>query len=816
SGGHATVYKSANWRFLAVCNGRLMAQDLEKGLLTFENEVWTPFINTTSLPADVLFTSAFTLSGDSTLLATRKNGLFLLSGKQLNPIRSPFLDQVAGKYISGISRVNATHFAVITNLEGCYIIDIRGNLIQSFSIREGLQNNNLLSIFLDKEKNIWLGLDNGIDCIAYNNAIRHIYPENLNESSGYASIIHNDHLYIGTANGLYRVRLDGSPDLSFVKGRFEPVENTNGQVWNLSEVNNNLYLGHHDGGFLIRENKATLVDNTSGFWNFMPLSNVLPSSTVISGTYHGINFYTARNGLLNRQGQAPFESARFVVVDNGAIWSSHPYKGIFKVTQNANGELRVQQYGKKEGVASVNGNYIFKIKNRIILTTESGILEYNAARDRFESSPYYNAIFGTFPIRYLKEDPSGNIWFVYDKVLGVVDFSQLKPQIIYLPELTNKMVSGFESVYPVNEQNVFIGGEKGFYHINYEQYRKNTYDLVVQIRTVKAIGKTDSLLFGGYLGEANELKKASLSRAISIDHSWNSMHFEFASPTYAQQASIEYSYYLEGFDKKWSEFSKKTEKEYTNLPAGNYVFSVKVRNNLGSESAITRFPFTVLPPWYETLWAYLAYGILIIVGFFFLFRQQKLKFQRQRMRFEEEQKRLQYLHQLELEKNEKEIIKLRNEKLEAEIQHKNTELASTAMHLLQKGELLTKIKEDITRLNKQKVTEPSQDELKKIIKTLNEEDKMDKDWEHFSKHFDKVHSNFLVSLKEKFPLLSPNEMKLCAYLRMNLSSKEIAQLMNISVRGVEISRYRLRKKLQLQKEMNLFDYLISIHPLENN
>ena len=97
-----------------------------------------------------------------------------------------------------------------------------------------------------------------------------------------------------------------------------------------------------------------------------------------------------------------------------------------------------------------------------------------------------------------------------------------------------------------------------------------------------------------------------------------------------------------------------------------------------------------------------------------------------------------------------------------------------------------------------------------MVKALNEDENLDQEWEYFTKHFDKVHSGFIVKLKEKHAKISNNELKLCAYLRMNLSTKEIAQLMNISVRGVEISRYRLRKKLNLATDTNLFDYLINI------
>ena len=124
--------------------------------------------------------------------------------------------------------------------------------------------------------------------------------------------------------------------------------------------------------------------------------------------------------------------------------------------------------------------------------------------------------------------------------------------------------------------------------------------------------------------------------------------------------------------------------------------------------------------------------------------------------------------------------------------------------------MLSKIKSELTRVIKGLDNPQAAVELKKMIKTLSEDDNLDKEWEKFSKHFDKVHSDFLSELKEKHPAITPNELKLCAYLRMNLSTKEIAQLMNISVRGVEISRYRLRKKLQIPTETSLFDHLINI------
>jgi DNA-binding CsgD family transcriptional regulator len=315
------------------------------------------------------------------------------------------------------------------------------------------------------------------------------------------------------------------------------------------------------------------------------------------------------------------------------------------------------------------------------------------------------------------------------------------------------------------------------------------------------------LQFGGYGANIQQLKLPA-GKAAEFNHQFNSFHFEFASPMFGQLANIEYSYYLQGFDANWIDFNKKTEKDYTNLPPGNYVFKVKARNNLGNESAISEYAFVVLPPWYQTTVAYVIYILLAAFGTWLLYRFLRRKFIAQQQRHEEEQRRLQYLHQLEMDKAEKELVQLRNEKLEAEIVNKNSELATTAMHLVQKSDVLLKIKEQMIKLKNTPATAENATDLKKILKTLNEENKMEEQWQQFSLHFDKVHSDFLVTLKTRYPKLSNSEMKLCAYLRMNLSTKEMAQLMNISVRGVEISRYRLRKKLQIPTETNLFDFLM--------
>jgi ligand-binding sensor domain-containing protein/DNA-binding CsgD family transcriptional regulator len=811
----ATFNAPDEWSYLGLCNGRLYAHDYKTGLMIFENDAWTPLASINPLPINDPVTSILPIRKDSALITTLKNGIFILTATGITKMQSVNTGLFQNSRIYAAAVVNTDWVALATSNNGIAIIDLKGDIIQSFARPEGLQNNNVLSIFLDRQSNLWLGLDNGIDLIAYNSAIKQINPSPQG-GSGYTAIIYNNRLFAGTTNGLYCVALQPMNDLSFSKGNFLAVNNTIGQTWGLSNINNQLLLGHHEGAFVIKDNTAQQISSDPGFWNFIPLSRTFPTAQIVAGNYKGLNFFNFINGQFVQTAQIPDfnESSRFVAIDpNDNIWVSHPYHGVYKISKKNNGGYATDTFTDKKGLPSILNNHVYKIKNEIVVAAEKGVFSYNQQKDIFEPSPWYNKILGTQSIRYLKEDAAGNIWFIHEKMLGVIDMSGKEPVVIYIPELNNKMLSGFEFIYPVDENNIFLGGEKGFFHINYEKYKKTLPDLQLQVRTVRIINKTDSILFGGYFKEVNEKQIQEAGDIPQINYNWKTLRFEFSSALFGYQSNLEYSYRLKGFDENWSTWATRTEKEYTNLSPGSFTFEVKVRSNLGNESVAASYSFKVLPPWYQTIWAKLFYLLVLIAGLFSIYKWQQKKFKLQQKKYEEEQKRLLYIHDLEISKTESEIVVLRNEKLEADINFKNSELASSAMHLVKKGELLSKIKEGLTHIMKVFDNPQGNTEIKKLIKSLSEDDNIDKEWENFTKHFDKVHSDFVAGLKEKHPTITGNELKLCAYLRMNLSTKEIAQLMNISVRGVEISRYRLRKKIGIASETNLFDYLIEINKI---
>jgi DNA-binding CsgD family transcriptional regulator len=289
----------------------------------------------------------------------------------------------------------------------------------------------------------------------------------------------------------------------------------------------------------------------------------------------------------------------------------------------------------------------------------------------------------------------------------------------------------------------------------------------------------------------------------------NSLRFAFGAPTFGSGNPVRYSVLLEGLDKNWSAWNGQTLLDYAHLPAGTYTFKVRARNSAGVESPVAAFHFRIRPPWYAGFWAYVAYILAVIAGISALFFRQQRKFETEKAELASEHLQESAAQRQRMQQHEQEIIRLQKEKLESEVQHKNKELALATMHLVQKGEILTSLQEELDKILQKKVDgQTLRQELQRILRVLQYDAQIADDWEQFAYHFDAVYGDFLKRLRDQFPGLSPNDYRLCAYLRMNLSTKEIAHLMNISIRGVEGARYRLRKKLNLPNEDNLVAFLM--------
>lgn len=811
NGGITVHTPVSEWLFLGEAAGRLFAQDKNRGLLEFRNKQWVP-LNNANIMEEAIVASVLPIGTDSVFVATITNKNYLLHNNTLQRLNTgPWQDL----YTPSFAKLSNNAYVMATSTDGCVIRTLDGCVIQRIAAAEGLRNTNVTRVFVDRDQNIWAGVDNTIAVIGYNSAVKFFRPNTENDVTGFSTRILGNKLYVSSSNGVYVAQLAGGiADHSLYQGKFSLVNGSDrGEAWRLEEVNGQLILAHNNGIFLINDELAKPVATGTGSWMFLPLSSGYPIQDMLVGTYYGVDMLRYSNGRFKRAGTltGQADSYRFLERDeDGTIWASHPYRGIYRLTLSSDSTAyAVRLFTRDDGLPSSYQNFVFRIKNRIVFATEAGVYEFDRAAGRFMPSQSF-ALFAGIPIKYLKDDADGNVWFCSGKKIGVAKSvaDSISGGIFYFPEIEGLNTSGFENIYPYDKSNIYIGSETGIIHLNYEKYRTNTPQPRVLLSVVNISGKKDSTIFGGYPSQNSAGSYTQQGLQIPLLHAaFNAFHFEYSSPNYGIQGQISYSYWLEGYDTKWSAWSTNTEKDYTNLPSGTYTFKLKARNSLNVESDPVVYTFVIRPPWYQTKWAILIYVIVALIGLYLFIRWQQRAWRLQQNKYEEKLAQLRYIHQLEIEKNEKEIVKLQNEMLENEVLMKTKELANTSMQLMENTGALSKVKLELAKLH---LSAEDESDLKRITSLLKDIEKNSANWDQFATHFDELNDGFLNRLKAKYPSLSRNDLKVCAYLRLNFSSKQIAQLQNISVRGVEIHRYRLRKKLGLQTEVPLNEYLAAI------
>lgn len=802
------------------CAGSIYFQDRFEGLFRVSGATLEPVDGGLEF-SEKRIVSILNFDENHKLLVTVSDGLYLMDDSVITPWTNTVSDFLIANQAYCAIRLADGNYAIGTSQNGLLMIDTTGNPLMHLNTAHGLQNNTVLSVFQDEQENLWMGLDNGIDLAEINSPFSIIRAETGIKGTGYTSIIHNDKLYLGTNQGLYYSAWNGHQGLSD-QPAFEQVENAIGQVWNINQLGQGFVVSQHKGASYLEGDRVAPFSSIQGAWKFMELKE--NPGYAIEGTYTGLVVY--KNAHAEDPNRVPDwifvkhlegfgESARVFEQDaTGHIWVSHAYKGLYRISLSENLEAieHIDFYNAENGLPVELFINVAKVRNEIVFTTPAGIYRYDSDEDIFEEHPDLSEIFGEKRnVHRLIEDQRGHIWFSIDNEFGVLRVDDTgvvnKLEIAYFNQLQEELVDGFEHVYAYDDKNVFIGTEKGFVHFNPAQKPGIDFPFGILIRKVTSITSGDSVLYWG-----NAIADSTAQLPVYA-HRMNDFRFDFSAPYFEKSNHLQYQFRLEGFDKEWSGWTPKTQKEYTNLPYGDYTFIAQARNAYGQLSEQDSFRFSISPPWYATIYARLIYFVLSLIALsglvWFVKRREKKKTEAFRREQTEKLQRKEEEFKTEVEKSETEIVALRNEKLRSDINHKNSQLASATMHLVQKSEILMKLKSDLTSLASESPHEFKR-KIDRITRAIESDIQLDNNWEQFEIYFDQVHENFFKRLRQNFPDLTPKDQKLCAYLRMNLSTKEIAPLLNISVRGVEISRYRVRKKLGIDSDTNLVEFVMDV------
>jgi len=802
-------------------NEKILLQIPGKGLYEFRNEK-TYLIPNSQTISNYALVAMLPYTDNKILIVTEQKGLFIYDGySDFKPWITPSEDFLKENKLNAAIAI-AEGYALGSTGNGLLVMDKNGSPRQHLNREKGLQNNSVQTIYEDNAGNLWLGLNNGIDYVQVNSPFSLFNAKNGLPGTGYTSLLDQNQLYLGTNEGLY-VKSWSNQENPLLSTSFQLVEGSQGQVYNLQKIRNKILLSHHNGAFEIINNKAYRLLEQRGIWKFMALRQ--HPDYVLCGSYNGLLLFQFKDDKLvfKRKLTGFNESSRVFEEDEaGNIWVAHGYKGVYKIKLSPALDkiMQLDFYDSRHGFPSNLFINVFRLNKHLVFTGETGIYAYNAQQNRFVKHPEFSKLFEPNKhIRKLIQDKEGNIWFSVGNGMGVL---RKRPNGSYEAEkntfnrLEGTLVAGFEHIAFYDHQNVFIGIDEGFVHYNpairpTQNAEQTFYTLTRQV-TITADAQ-DSLLTGGTFTQNNAFTAQQPASAVpTLAYAFNSLKFTFSAIQYHEMDKIQYQYFLEGFDKSWSNWTAITQKEYTSLKEGDYIFHVRARDIYNKQGTEDTYKFTILPPWYRSVYAYIFYFLMSLLGLWWLrkfIRHREEKARRWSEKEREKALRLQEAQHTEaVLKAEKEIIKLNNEKLEHEINHKNKELATSAMHVMHNLETMQKLRGQLQEVIEEVQDKETAFQLKKVLKSVEEDIKFENNWEQFELHFNQIHQDFLKRLADDFPQLTHRDIKLCAYLRLNLSTKEIASLLNLSLRGIEASRYRLRKKMNLDTEANLTDFIL--------
>ncbi len=685
-------------------------------------------------------------------------------------------------------RDNSIVLGTISN--GVYLINPDGAIIERINRNHGLQDNTILSIFEDEENNLWLGLDNGITVLNLKSHFS-IYTDTEGEVGVvYASQIHKDMLYLGTNQGLFYKPLKS-------QDKFQLVGGTGGQVWSLNKIDGTLFCGHHEGTFVIERTVARKISDFPGTWAVKKIP--FDQNLLLQGNYEGLSILEKSNGqwkYRNKIEGIDIPVRLFELVKDHQIIINHDQKGVFILDVDKGYE---EILNIKEIPSYGYGSSLVKFNNDVIYTTNLSreVYKFNGKTKEFTidsvlTNTFYKegeGLIGTL----ISDQESKKLWgFSNKNAICVFQGKFGKEFQVINVSVTSAFrrgfgLEGFENLTYVGDEIFLIGASNGYLYLDLNKIAQNKH----QIR----IDAIENESIDGFS------QKISKTGEHSFNFYENNFKISYSISHYDKYLDVEYQYQLIGLSDQWHSWSDESQIALNNLSFGSY--KLNIRSRIGSQISLNTesFTFEIKKPWYFTNVSIAVYAFVFLLISFAIHKVYKSHYTKKQKR---EIKKAQRKLKIENLKNEKELILVRNENLRFDIENKNRELGISTMSLIKKNEFLNSIKKELKKIK------DDHNSLKHVIRVIDKNLNNEDDWNVFEKAFNNVDKEFLKIIKKLHPELTSNDLRLCTYLRLNLSSKEIAPLFNISSKSVEVKRYRLRKKMGLSHESNLTDYILEI------
>ena len=720
------------------------------------------------------------------LLLTKENGFLVFEDNKIKYWENNSKSTLSNKSIYSSAKLKDGSFVLGTIANGIIQLDPDGETLLTVDQSRGLTNNTILSIKEDNDGDVWLGLDNGINVLNLNSPYK-VYEDKQGAlGTVYAAIKTNEHLYLGTNQGLFYKDFD-------TDSRFEFIPGTKGQVWSLKIIYGTLFCGHDNGTYTIVEDKAEKVSNVKGTWDIKRIEG--RPNLLIQGNYKGLTIlervqndkWSYRNKIKG------FDiSSRYVEFsDTNEILVSHEYKGVYKIRIDSAYEnvIDYQKIAIKDGVKSS----IMSYNNSILYSYKDGVYVYSKETAGFKRDSLLSSLLSGKKYlsgKLINDKQGSKLWgFSNDEIIYIEPgklSNEPEVNVIAIPSEVRKNKPGYENLLFIGNGNYLIGTTNGYLVIDLNRLQQDSDKLYLNEVS--------------YRTRQSEFVPIDIQKPIVLENNNNSIQFKYSVTNFDKLSSSKYQYRLIGAYNYWSQWSSDSEVFFENLRYGDYRFEARAMTGGIISSNELSHEFVIEKPLYLKPLAIVLYvlAFLLLVSLSQYLNRRYYKKQKQEL-IEKKERELE-LEQLE---SQSQLMQFKNENLKLDIENKNRELGMATMNLVKRNEFLNSIKEELSKSK-------SLDEFKSVIKLINSSLNNTSDWKLFEEAFNNVDKDFMKQIKALHPSITPNDLRLCAYLRLNLSSKEIAPLLNISHKSVEVKRYRLRKKMGLEHDQSLSNYIIEL------
>lgn len=788
--------------FIYTDGNSLFAQRSNGGFYKYENSVWIPYWTIEQLGSPIMgFISPSEnpeTNGsvvDGTLLLTRNSGLFKVKDNQPYKFKTEIDAIIEDAQINRVCTYHDGSIFIGTIGKGLLHIDSEGKLIEQFDTSNGLNNNTILGIMEDMEGNLWVALDDGIALIYSGLPIKILSNtsryKNTDIGMVYGIGSYDNRISLASNQGLYYIDTDGN--LTF-------EEELKGQNWFVSSFDNQTIIGGNDETLLLNKDRSSLKYPFSG--TAIKMGRIHNKETLILANYHDLHvFFKSDDGnwFYNDVIRTLGDPIRQVEIDNdGTIWCGHLANGLIKLKLDPSLTTIVDRtdFPSLINKDTSESLFLFKLAGTIYFTNGHGIYKWNDDIQDFEKAESLGILNKIPFIKTVTTVDDDSFWvacanayhFIKKETNGNYRIDYSVPLDIF-----RRINNGENSFVFCKDRKAYLSLNGGFAEVEMEKIPSNTVNFPLMINKVGAFNETGQFV----------LYPISNNPDPSFDY--DNLYIELSHPNYSG-TPLSYRFELRSGSQVLDTICNLPQMRYPNLSWGNNYLHCEVLDINGNVVREIDYNFHVKRPWGLNWWAIALY-VLIVIALTWLV--SGILERRRRKKKQHEYEEAKAIQDARIKEQELMIARQQRQLLESELSEKSKELASMALGAYARQQAIDNMKQSLADLKRKgKFSEGAEKVLDDISKSSGDNRVF---WDTFEKNFDLIHEHFFRNLRQAYPSLTSSDLKFCALLRMNMTTKEISRFTNLSVRGVETARYRLRKKFALLPDASLVQFLIDFN-----